>query len=226
MSIHVGLVMVFFILREAYSLDIAEPFGRINCKESKIDKNVTLAEGRDAGRYLKANSSIANMKQCVSQCCRLKGCDVAFMVNKDCYSVLCRSIESCAPKQNDNKDMKTKVAYVAKLNKDHPKYLSSSSEGEPEVSEDLEAEYTEENPFSFEDDDMSDDDANSAETLKLKKRRSNRQIQDLVLAVGCGIVAVVVGVAGVIIMTRRLVEDEGRGVAYDWMSTKRESYGM
>lgn len=51
-------------------------------------------------------------------------------------------------------------------------------------------------------------------------------MKDLILAVGCGLVAVVVGVAGVIMMTRKLVEDESRGMAYDWMSTKRESAGM
>ncbi len=62
--------------------------------------------------------------------------------------------------------------------------------------------------------------------LKLTARRTDRQVKDLVLAIGCGLIAVIAGVAGVILMTRRLVEDEGRGLAYDWMDTKRESAGM
>lgn len=118
----VTLVLTFTIhLCVGLGLDIAEPFGRVNCKESKIDKNVTLAEGSNAGRYLKANNSITSMRQCVAQCCRIQGCDVAFMVNKECYSVLCKSLDSCAPKQNEMESMHTLVAYVAKLNRDHPK---------------------------------------------------------------------------------------------------------
>ena len=104
------------------SLDIAEPFiGRINCKESRVDHNITLAEGRKAGKFLKANSSITKMPQCVSQCCKMKGCDVAFMVNKDCYSVLCKSLESCVPKKNKDPSMSTLIAYVAKHQQDRLK---------------------------------------------------------------------------------------------------------
>ena len=36
------------------------------------------------------------------------------MVNKECYSVLCESLESCAPKKNKNGNMDTLVAYVAR----------------------------------------------------------------------------------------------------------------
>eukprot|EP00795_Rhopilema_esculentum_P005347 gene5347-521_t len=220
------LAKILFSLMSFYSgvcLDIAEPFGRINCKESKIDKNVTLAEGRNAGRFLKANNSITSMKQCVSQCCGIRDCDLAFMLNKDCYSVICDSLESCAPKRNDKGSKDTLIAYVAR--KYHPKYLEATEGGEPAVTDELEAEYIEENPFSFEEDGTEDDD-NNAETFKLSRKRSDVQTKDLILAVGCGLVAVMVGVAGVIMMTRKLVEEEGRGVAYDWMSTKRESAGM
>ena len=56
-------------------------------------------------------------------------------------------------------------------------------------------------------------------------------MKDLILAVGCGLIAVMVGVVGVIMMTRKLVEDEtrgidARGVAYDWMSPKGVSAGL
>eukprot|EP00794_Sanderia_malayensis_P012892 gene12892-14218_t len=153
----------------------------------------------------------------------MKGCDVAFMANKQCYSVMCKSIESCAPKQNDNSQMKTLVSYVAKLSKDHPKYTETSSDGEPEISDEFAAEYTEENPFSSDDDANEEEDTEVAEVQRLMAKRSRTQIKDLVLAVGCGLVAVTVGVAGVIMMTRRLVEDEGRGLAYDWMSSKRDT---
>eukprot|EP00112_Aurelia_sp_Birch-Aquarium-sp1_P018965 Seg4600.1 transcript_id=Seg4600.1/GoldUCD/mRNA.D3Y31 product="hypothetical protein" protein_id=Seg4600.1/GoldUCD/D3Y31 len=219
------LLLAVVSAHKGLGLDIAEPFGRVNCKESKIDKNVTLAEGSNAGRYLKANNSITSMRQCVAQCCRIQGCDVAFMVNRECYSVLCKSLDSCAPKQNEMESMHTLVAYVAKLNRDHPKYLEATSDGEPALTDDLQAEYFEENPFSFEQD-FEQDDVTNTETLKLLQKHGKRQMKDLILAVGCGLVAVVVGVAGVIMMTRKLVEDESRGMAYDWMSTKRESAGM
>ena len=104
----------FLVIYVGLCLEMPEPVGRVDCKESRIDKNITLIEGRNAGRFLKANKSISNMKQCVAQCCGVGGCDLAFMVNNQCYSVICESLESCAPKKNRDGKMRTMVAYVAK----------------------------------------------------------------------------------------------------------------
>jgi len=217
----IGIVFIIISVKNGLCLEIPEPIGRVDCKESRIDKNITLIEGRNAGRFLKANKSISNMKQCVAQCCGVGGCDLAFMVNNQCYSVICTSLESCAPKKNTDGKMKTMVAYVAK--KYTQKYLEASEEGEPAISDDLEAEYTEENPFLFEGD---EDDVTNAETRKLNLGHKEQQVKDLFLAIGCGLIAVMVGVAGVIMMTRKLVEDETRGIdgpglGFDW--TQRNS---
>ena len=35
-----------------------------------------------------------------------------------------------------------------------------------------------------------------------------REAKDIVIAIGCGFVAVIIGVGGVVVMTRKLVEDD------------------
>lgn len=86
----------------------------INCSRSKVDYNVTLAEGKRAGSFLKANKSVTTITQCVRRCCQIKGCDIAFLSNGDCYSVKCKSLDSCAPTMNTDKSMSVVISYVAK----------------------------------------------------------------------------------------------------------------
>lgn len=44
-------------------------------------------------------------------------------------------------------------------------------------------------------------------TGKTKRSKRSSDVIDMVVAVGCGTVAVAVGVAGVIVMTRRLIDN-------------------
>lgn len=92
------------------------------CRKSSVNYNVTLSKGAKAGKYYKM-SSIDNMDDCVSNCCRSKRCDVAFMVNKNCYLVNCHNSDSCELKQSDNSKFDTMLSVVSKSN-------SKSIEGE------------------------------------------------------------------------------------------------
>lgn len=37
------------------------------------------------------------MAKCMKKCCDIKECDVAYMVEKKCYSVSCSSRDDCKP---------------------------------------------------------------------------------------------------------------------------------
>lgn len=51
------------------------------------------------------------------------------------------------------------------------------------------------------------------QTGKYKRTKRSSDVIDLVVAVGCGTVAVAVGVAGVIMMTRRLIDNSKNSAA-------------
>lgn len=172
----------------------------VECEKSKVDHNVTLASGHHAGVFLKANKSIVTMKRCLQQCCQMKGCDVAFFSNGACYSVKCSSIDSCAPRMNLDKRMMISISFVAK-----PKVtfnrVTSEKGVEREVTDNLIAEVTPESPFV-------DDDNFDENPVTVRSHDQWKETKEAVLAVVCGFVAVAVGVAGVIIMTRQLVDDD------------------
>lgn len=64
------------------------------CSHAKIVNGVTLTGGYYAGIFTRQDN-VTNMKQCISRCCRLSKCNVAFMVSKICYAVECFSNEKC-----------------------------------------------------------------------------------------------------------------------------------
>ncbi|XP_066935287.1 uncharacterized protein [Clytia hemisphaerica] len=174
----------------------------VQCEKSRIDHNVTLASGHHAGVFLKANKSIVTMKRCLQQCCQMKGCDVAFFSNGACYSVKCSSIDTCAPTMNSDKRMMVAISYVAKP-KVTSKQVSVDKGVEREVTDNLIAEVTRESPFLVDDDNLVDQ-----SPVPSKHHSAWRETKDAILAVICGCVAVAAGVVGVIMMTRRLVEED------------------
>jgi len=208
------LSLITLLLYEWCStLEISESTGgRVECAKSKIDHNVTLASGHHAGSFLKANKSITHMHNCVKQCCQMKGCDVALFHNSACYSVKCKSLESCAPAKNTDKRTSISISFVAK-----PKLKSSSSdvktdgEGEPALEDNLIAEVTQESPFTIDDKSIfseNNSQQDSNRELLRTRRESWRETKDMFIAISCGFLAVTVGVIGVITMTRQLIEDD------------------
>ena len=65
-----------------------------SCETSPVRRNVTLRGGIKAGYFRKLAQYVA-MELCVQLCCQEKGCDVAFMIGKNCYGVKCFSEELC-----------------------------------------------------------------------------------------------------------------------------------
>ena len=64
------------------------------CNRAKIVNGVTLTGGYYAGIFSK-QENVTSMKQCISRCCRLSKCNVAFIVSNICYAVQCFSNEKC-----------------------------------------------------------------------------------------------------------------------------------
>jgi len=176
------------------------------CKKSSVNYNVTLSKGAKAGKYYKM-AGINKMDECIGHCCGSKRCDVAFMVNKNCYLVKCHNSDSCVLKQSDNPKFDTMLSVVSKPNE---KAVEGESKGEPAIEENLQekasgTETTEPFIVDTKDDDMTT--VTAFGTGKTKRSKRSSDVIDMVVAVGCGTVAVAVGVAGVIVMTRRLIDN-------------------
>ena len=80
-----------------------------------MNYNVTLTKGPKAGKFYKM-AGIHKMDDCLGHCCGSKRCDVAFMVNKNCYLVKCFNSDSCVLKQSDNPKFDTMLSVVSKSN--------------------------------------------------------------------------------------------------------------
>ena len=83
------------------------------CGKSSVNYNVTLAKGAKAGTYYKM-ATVDKMDDCIGHCCGSKRCDVAFMVNKNCYLVKCHNSDSCELKRSENSKFDTMLSMVSK----------------------------------------------------------------------------------------------------------------
>ncbi|XP_022802620.1 uncharacterized protein LOC111340100 [Stylophora pistillata] len=202
--------LVFLFLLSLWSIADAKleliSSDKTPCRKSSVNYNVTLSKGAKAGKYYKM-IGIKEMDRCVKHCCGSKRCDVAFMVNKNCYLVKCHNSDSCDLKKSDNSKFDTMLSVVSKSKL---KEAKGEGKGEPALEENLQEkasgiETTE--PFIVEkpDDDMTT--VTAFGTGKTKRTKRSSDIIDMVVAIGCGTVKKTVGVAGVIVMTRRLIDN-------------------
>lgn len=83
------------------------------CGKSSVNYNVTLAKGAKAGTYYKM-ATVDKMDNCIGHCCGSRRCDVAFMVNKNCYLVKCHNSDSCELKRSENSKFDTMLSMVSK----------------------------------------------------------------------------------------------------------------
>ncbi|EDO31448.1 predicted protein [Nematostella vectensis] len=162
------------------------------CSRSAVDYNVTLAKGGKAGKYFKIND-VHNIDGCLRECCGAKRCDVAFMVRDTCYLVQCFSAESCDVTQSVRPEIQTILSVAA---------VEKASGAEPAIEENLAVSNS---PYVNDGEELTT--ISAFGTGKYKRTKRSSDIIDLVVAVGCGTVAVCVGVAGVIMMTRRLIDN-------------------
>lgn len=68
------------------------------CWDGQILHNYTLVGGINAGTFTD-NGKTSNMDICMQYCCKRESCDLAFMIEDDCYSVACNSNGACEPRK-------------------------------------------------------------------------------------------------------------------------------
>lgn len=68
------------------------------CWDGEILRNYTLVGGINAGTFTD-NGKTSNMDICMQFCCKRESCDLAFMIEDDCYSVACNSNGACEPRK-------------------------------------------------------------------------------------------------------------------------------
>lgn len=66
------------------------------CKNSDIKYNSTLKGGIKAGNFTDLGK-ISEISTCIRMCCGRKDCDVALMLEANCYAVNCYNEDLCEP---------------------------------------------------------------------------------------------------------------------------------
>ena len=80
------------------------------CSYSPISYNVTLRHGLESG-YHKDQGSVT-VEECSHLCCQSPGCDVAFMLSGNCYSVNCPNKNMCELIGSSPTKPKTSVVFI------------------------------------------------------------------------------------------------------------------
>ncbi|CAH3168882.1 unnamed protein product [Pocillopora meandrina] len=82
-----------------------------NCKNTKIEENVTLKGGIGAGTFRKLGK-VTSMVSCIDLGWKTATCDVAFLSAAKCYGVECVSDDECKATATDTSDIKVLIAHV------------------------------------------------------------------------------------------------------------------
>ena len=93
------------------------------CRSNIISYDVTLRDGRHAGKY-KPFGPVDNMAECICVCCEETLCDLAFVINETCFTVRCRTDEGCQEVKSPGSAFKPMISYVVreKLRDQHKKH--------------------------------------------------------------------------------------------------------
>ena len=81
------------------------------CTNSEIMRNVTLRGGITSGRF-KDRGKITDIRECLKICCLAKTCDLAFMLEDNCFSVECISEKLCEVVPARSAKYSPAVAYI------------------------------------------------------------------------------------------------------------------
>lgn len=68
----------------------------LKCKHSNITNDKDLPNGIHNNNFTVVKDA-STMAKCMEKCCDSKDCDLAYMVEKKCFSVSCSSKEDCRP---------------------------------------------------------------------------------------------------------------------------------
>ena len=83
------------------------------CTHTFVFNNSTLRGGLTAGD-VKNEGLVEGMEQCVDLCCKTLECNVALLINEECYIVACTNKIRCEAIPVKERGGNTKVAYVAR----------------------------------------------------------------------------------------------------------------
>ena len=95
------------------------------CWDGQILYNYTLVGGINAGTFTD-NGKTTNMDLCMQSCCKRESCDLAFMIEDDCYSVACNSNGACEPRKARPTHYNPRIA-IRKKAQGETEYASSET---------------------------------------------------------------------------------------------------
>lgn len=84
------------------------------CMAAKVITDVTLKGGKKAGKF-KDHGDVKNMKACKKLCCQDDSCNLAFMLEKTCYTVTCKNKDVCDHTSAPPSDFRPRISYVRPL---------------------------------------------------------------------------------------------------------------
>ena len=103
-------LFVYFFILLAETTNPSSDFSQ--CRTSIVHNDVTLVGGIHAGKFTDLGDA-ENMGACSERCCLKDACDVAFMLEEECYGVSCVNESMCEmrPARNPSR-YNPKLAYV------------------------------------------------------------------------------------------------------------------
>ena len=81
------------------------------CHHTDVSYNVTLVGGIKAGKF-STYGHMNNIDDCIRHCCHDDNCDVAFMIQNNCYNVECDDRLGCQMKKAKPSSYNPTLAYV------------------------------------------------------------------------------------------------------------------
>ncbi|EDO46077.1 predicted protein [Nematostella vectensis] len=99
------------------------------CWDSDVLYNQTLIGGINAGVFTD-NGKASTMDLCMQFCCKRKDCDLAFMIEDDCYSVACSSTRSCKTRKARPTQFYPRIAFTRKFREEASKAVSGLVSGD------------------------------------------------------------------------------------------------
>ena len=82
------------------------------CHNSEVKKDVTLVGGINSGKFTDLGR-VDDISVCVQRCCNNQSCDVAFLLENECYGVSCLNDKLCETRRARNPQRyNPEIAYV------------------------------------------------------------------------------------------------------------------
>ncbi|XP_048590388.1 uncharacterized protein LOC116617788 isoform X2 [Nematostella vectensis] len=96
---------------QAPSTKSAIPKPAPSCPNTKIEEQVTLVGGLNAGSF-HDNGKVTDMTQCRRICCEKPMCNLAFMLGVSCFTVICKNVALCKTMPAKPSQFSPKISFV------------------------------------------------------------------------------------------------------------------